>query len=120
MSTVQEQASLHEKAVQAVAKDEVNLPKRKRKGRGKAKNSRVQSNTMIFDLMAPEVAEHVRAMDPDLRCVQVIESTVVVVWNHPNTDDNPWPGQQPKPRRRRVMGTPPEDTITVSVIEDDQ
>jgi len=131
-TTLPDVASLHPSAVQAIAKGEVDPPKKERKRRDRGhRSSRVRSNASIYDQMLPEVAEKVRAMDPDLRHVQVLNSGNVVIWNHPA----PWPGL-PKsgkahnpdthtpegrlvhPPKRRVMGGKPPGTVVIPVIED--
>jgi hypothetical protein len=91
MSELHEVATVAEPTVQAVARGEVEPPKRerRRRGRGKPKSSKVRSNATIYDQMIPEVADVVRRMDPDLRHIQVVNPQVVVVWKHPA----PWPEQ---------------------------
>jgi hypothetical protein len=84
--TLPEVASLHETAVQAIAKGEVVPFKRKRK-QGKPRSSRVSSNADIYSQMLPEIAAKVRSLKPDLRHIQVMTPDCVVIRNHPA----PWP-----------------------------
>jgi len=114
-TTLPDVASLHPTAVQAIAKGEVDPPKKERKRRDRGhRSSRVRTNASIYDAMTEEVAVRVRALDPDLRHVQVVSPTNVIIWNHPA----PWPLDVPPPTKRRVMGAKPPGTVVIPVIED--
>lgn len=86
--TVQARASLHEKAVQKIARHEHDVPRRRRT-RGAAKSSRVTLiQARLEEALDEPVRSEVLSLEPDRSCVQVISRTDVVVWNHPA----PWPG----------------------------
>jgi hypothetical protein len=91
---VQKTASLHEKAVQKVARGEHKVP-RARRTSSKARSSRVTQAHML-DGLESSVQEEVKRMlgreveaggPGDLRRVQVVSSTEAIIWNH----SAPWP-----------------------------
>jgi hypothetical protein len=77
---VQQGASLHEKAVQKVAKGDVHLP-RQRPTRGR---QRLPGTSLRVH---PEVWRMVRELSINSAHIQVLSETDVIVWNHPG----PWP-----------------------------
>lgn len=82
MTTVQHRASLHEGAVQKVAREEISMPRR---GRGPTRTRRVldsrdtKVDPLIWRLVRENRIDHLR--------VEVISDRDVVIWNH----RRPWP-----------------------------
>lgn len=81
MRKVRDRASLDERTVQKVARGDVTPQRRTRRAAGN-RSSRV--TTVRLD---DRVWAVLKQQGTDLRCVQVVAPTEVIVWNHPA----PWP-----------------------------
>lgn len=77
MNAVAEKASLHEKAVQKVARGEHKI-KKARRPRSKSKNSKVARVSVD-----PLITNYLRGRGISLSDVQVVTATEVIVWNNP-------------------------------------
>jgi hypothetical protein len=86
MPKTQDVATLDERSVQKIARGET-VQAKPRRGRGKSKNGRIEE---IFSLQALDnrVRAKIESLVDDVRNVQVLSPTDVVIWNHPA----PWPG----------------------------
>lgn len=78
-------SSLHETAVQAVARGEVQMPKVRRARRHRESVRKVQVDQDVWREALLIVQQ--RGFTP--RHIQVVNEKQVVVWNHPS----PWPSQ---------------------------
>lgn len=86
---VQKTASLHEKAVQKVARDGTKKVRRKA-NKNKPRSSRVVSvRGKLEDELDPRVFEALPSNVPALH-VQVISKNEAIIWNH----SAPWPGKE--------------------------
>lgn len=85
MTALPEVVVVHEKTVQAVAKDEVEVPKRRPRRNSHSRSSRVET------VVIPEVWEEALALAQNPKWIQKVSSREVIVWNRPP----PWPPYPP-------------------------
>lgn len=122
-TTLPDVARLHESAVQAVARGEVDPPKKKRtRGKNKSRNGRLVTTKPRADVWAK--AKEVRRKGEWM--VPITETEVMV--GQPNSaamrlpdyrgqaQPEPEPDKPAAPRGRRVMGVPPADAFTVEIV----